>query len=76
MLEIYFRSRNGKFILRIEDTDQTRLVPGAAEKLEDVLEWMGLTPDESPLRGGPLGPYVQSQRLQMYTEAGTVHSHQ
>ena len=57
--------------MRIEDTDQTRLVPGAAEKLEDVLEWMGLAPDESPLKGGPLGPYVQSQRLQMYTEAGT-----
>jgi glutamyl-tRNA synthetase len=70
MIKIYFRSRNGKFILRVEDTDQTRLVPGAAEKLEEVLEWMGLAPDESPLKGGPFGPYVQSHRLRMYTEAG------
>ena len=70
-LQKHFRSTNGKFILRIEDTDQTRLVPGSAEKLENILDWMGLTPDESPLKGGPCGPYVQSQRLKMYSEAGS-----
>lgn len=59
----------GRFILRIEDTDQTRLVPGAAEKLERILEWTGLVPDESPLKGGDFGPYVQSQRLHLYSEA-------
>ncbi len=66
-----FRSKNGKFILRIEDTDQTRLVPGAAESLEKMLDWMGIVPDESPVKGGPLGPYVQSQRLHMYSQAGS-----
>lgn len=56
----------GKFILRIEDTDQTRLVPGAAEQLEDLLKWAGITPDESPNQGGPYGPYKQSERLDIY----------
>ena len=78
----YFRSQKGKFILRIEDTDQARLVPGSAEKLEAILGWMGLSPDESPLKGGPCGPYVQSQRLHLYEEAGgrvisnIIHSNQ
>ena len=56
----------GKFILRIEDTDQSRLVPGAAEQLEDLLEWAGIAPDESPNKGGPYGPYKQSERLNTY----------
>ena len=64
------RSQKGKFILRIEDTDQARVVPGSAEKLEAILDWMGLSPDESPLKGGPCGPYVQSLRLHLYKEAG------
>ena len=45
---MFAKSHKGKFILRIEDTDQKRLVPGAAEQLERDLQWMGLTPDESP----------------------------
>ena len=59
---------NGKFILRIEDTDQTRIVPGATEHLLSILEWAGVVPDESPLHGGNYGPYVQSQRLSYYNK--------
>ena len=59
----------GKFILRIEDTDQARIVPGAASQLESMLQWAGIAPDESPIKGGPCGPYVQSERLMLYREA-------
>ena len=45
---LFAKANNGKFILRIEDTDQKRLVPGAAVQLETDLDWMGLSPDESP----------------------------
>jgi len=65
---LFAKKNGGKFILRIEDTDQTRLVPGAAENIEKVLEWAGLIPDESPLRGGDFGPYTQSQRLAIYKQ--------
>ena len=63
------RAKRGKFILRIEDTDQTRLVPGAASQLESMLEWAGIPPDESPKKGGPCGPYTQSERLPFYRDA-------
>ncbi|GAB5582984.1 probable glutamate--tRNA ligase [Prionailurus iriomotensis] len=66
---IFAKKHQGSFILRLEDTDQTRLVPGAAENIEDMLEWAGIPPDESPRRGGPAGPYQQSQRLELYTRA-------
>ncbi|XP_058892991.1 nondiscriminating glutamyl-tRNA synthetase EARS2, mitochondrial isoform X2 [Kogia breviceps] len=66
---IFAKKHRGSFILRLEDTDQTRLVPGAAENIEDMLEWAGIPPDESPRRGGPAGPYLQSQRLALYTQA-------
>lgn len=59
----------GKFILRIEDTDQKRLVPGSANNLESLLEWAGMVPDESPQKGGPYGPYTQSERLSFYKDA-------
>ncbi|KAH7308096.1 hypothetical protein B0I35DRAFT_442864 [Stachybotrys elegans] len=59
-------TNDGAFILRIEDTDQTRLVPGAEEGLMKDLEWAGLTWDEGPDRGGPYGPYRQSERLDIY----------
>jgi len=65
---IYARQGLGDFILRIEDTDQKRVVPGAAEEIEKVLTWAGLSPDESPTLGGPYGPYVQSQRLTLYRD--------
>ncbi|XP_069024479.1 nondiscriminating glutamyl-tRNA synthetase EARS2, mitochondrial [Embiotoca jacksoni] len=63
---IFAKKYGGVFILRLEDTDQSRLVPGAADSIEDMLEWAGVPPDESPRRGGPVGPYLQSQRLDLY----------
>ncbi|XP_014219827.1 probable glutamate--tRNA ligase, mitochondrial [Copidosoma floridanum] len=65
---LFARSKNGCFILRIEDTDQTRVVPGAMEQLHSDLMWAGIIPDEDPIRGGPVGPYVQSKRLDLYKE--------
>lgn len=65
---IFAKKFGGSFILRLEDTDQSRLVPGAAESIEDMLEWAGIPPDESPRRGGSSGPYLQSQRLNLYRE--------
>jgi glutamyl-tRNA synthetase len=62
-----FAHRNGgKFILRIEDTDQSRFVPGAEQYIYDCLDWCGLTPDESPRHGGAYGPYRQSERKAIY----------
>ena len=60
--------RAGAFLLRIEDTDQKRLVPGATEGILDILAWFGLTWDEGPDKGGPHAPYVQSERLGIYRE--------
>jgi glutamyl-tRNA synthetase len=62
------RQSGGQFILRIEDTDQAREVPGAVEHIMETLEWLGLTWDEGPKVGGPQEPYVQSQRLDIYRE--------
>ncbi|XP_071976298.1 nondiscriminating glutamyl-tRNA synthetase EARS2, mitochondrial [Engystomops pustulosus] len=66
---LFAKKHGGAFILRLEDTDRSRLVPGAAAAIEDMLEWAGIPPDESPRRGGPYGPYEQSQRLNLYHEA-------
>ncbi|KAJ8941090.1 hypothetical protein NQ314_010495 [Rhamnusium bicolor] len=63
---LFARKYNGKFILRIEDTDQSRVVAGATEQLQDDLKWSGIEIDESPWQGGNFGPYLQSQRLQIY----------
>lgn len=63
---IIAKSLGGKLILRIEDTDQNRLVQGAVENLIEVLEWAGISFDESPKIGGAYGPYVQSERLAIY----------
>ncbi|XP_061536181.1 probable glutamate--tRNA ligase, mitochondrial [Phycodurus eques] len=68
---IFAKKYGGSFILRLEDTDQSRLVPGAAEAIEDMLEWAGIPPDESPGRGGPLGPYLQSKRLDLYRQTAS-----
>src|SRR5947209_13200929 len=65
----YFLARHdpeGKLILRIEDTDQERLVPGAIDSIYDGLHWMGIDWDEGPREGGPSAPYVQSERLPLY----------
>ena len=60
------KSQGGKFILRIEDTDQERLVDGAVEVIYRTLDMVGLKHDEGPDVGGEYGPYVQSQRKDMY----------
>jgi glutamyl-tRNA synthetase len=62
------RRLGGKFVLRIEDTDQTRNIEAADAKLMEDLRWLGLQWDEGPEVGGPFGPYYQSQRRQLYQE--------
>jgi glutamyl-tRNA synthetase len=63
---LFARHEGGKFVLRIEDTDQTRLVPGAVDRILASLRWLGLDWDEGPEVGGPHGPYFQSERLEIY----------
>ena len=63
---LFAKQHNGDFILRIEDTDQSRFVSGAEQYIVNCLEWCGLTPDESPMHGGGYGPYRQSERKAMY----------
>jgi glutamyl-tRNA synthetase len=60
------RQGGGVFILRIEDTDRARLIPGAVEEIIAALDWLGLPPDEGPEAGGSYGPYVESERLDEY----------
>ncbi len=62
----YARKNRGRFIVRIEDTDRTRYVPGAENRILDTLRDYGLEPDEDPLKGGPFAPYRQSERLDLY----------
>ncbi len=66
---LFARAQGGKLLLRVEDTDRTRLVEGAVENFLDVFDWLGIHFDESPKVGGPCAPYVQSERLAMYREA-------
>ena len=63
---LFARNRGGKFILRIEDTDQSRKVEGAEEYIAEALKWCGFEADESPQVGGDFGPYRQSERLSIY----------
>ena len=63
---LFAKHHNGKFLLRIEDTDQTRYVEGAEQYIIDSLKWLGLTPDEGVGFGGELGPYRQSERKEIY----------
>ena len=65
---IYARQRGGQFVLRIEDTDQTRFVATSEQMIFDSLRWLGLTWDEGPDVGGPYGPYRQSERTAIYRE--------
>jgi len=60
------RQTGGQFILRFEDTDQKRFVPGSEEEIARSLEWLGLAPDESPFHGGKYGPYRQTERREVY----------
>ena len=63
---LFAKKHNGTFIIRIEDTDQTRFVPGAQEYILDALSWCEIMPTEGPNIGGDYGPYVQSERKEMY----------
>ncbi len=62
------RQTGGVFVLRIEDTDQKRYVEGAEAYIMEALDWCGITPDESPRKGGNYGPYRQSERREIYAE--------
>ena len=65
---LYARQRNGKFVLRIEDTDRARFVATSEQEIFHSLRWLGLTWDEGPDVGGPFGPYRQSERTEIYRE--------
>ena len=65
---LFAKKRGGDFIVRIEDTDQTRFVPGAEQYIFDCLAWCGIEPDESPVHGGSYGPYRQSERKAIYRQ--------
>ena len=63
---LFAKKNGGKFILRIEDTDQERFVEGATEVIYDTLRGCGMDWDEGPDVGGDYGPYIQSQRKELY----------
>ena len=66
---LFAKHHAGAFVLRIEDTDRSRHIPEAEERICEDLEWAGLIPDEAPHRPGPFGPYRQSERLDIYHAA-------
>ncbi len=63
---LFARKRGGSFLIRVEDTDQSRRTEGAVEAMLDSLRWVGIDWDEGPDVGGPLAPYTQSERLDLY----------
>ncbi len=63
---LFARQTGGEMLLRIEDTDQTRFVPGAESYILEALKWLGIEIDEGPQTGGPHAPYRQSERKSMY----------
>ena len=63
---LFARSKGGKFVLRIEDTDRTRYSKEYEENLYDTLDWLGIEWDEGGVKGGPCAPYTQSQRFDLY----------
>jgi len=65
---LFAKKHNGTMILRLEDTDQTRFVPGAEEYIKKSLEWVGIEIQEGPDQGGPHAPYRQSERKPMYRQ--------
>src|SRR5512141_2836778 len=62
----FARQQGGKFVLRIEDTDRSRYVEHSEARIYETLRWLGLEWDEGPDKGGPYGPYRQSERLPKY----------
>ncbi len=65
---LFAKKHGGKFLLRIEDTDQTRFVPGAEDYIIEALNWLGLNYDEGVQIGGPYAPYRQSERKDSYRQ--------
>ena len=65
---LFAKKHQGDFIVRVEDTDQTRWVDGAEKYIFDCLDWCGLVPDESVIHGGPYTPYRQSERKPIYRQ--------
>ena len=65
---LFARKTGGTFLLRVEDTDQTRFVPGAEQYILDSLAWLGISPDEGVGVGGPHAPYRQSERKDLYKQ--------
>lgn len=65
---LFAKKHQGRFIVRIEDTDQARFIPGTEEYIFNTLQWLGIEADEDPLQGGPFGPYRQSERKEQYKE--------
>jgi len=63
---LFAKKHNGTFIIRIEDTDQTRFVSGAQDYIMDAMKWCGIMPTEGPGLGGDFGPYIQSERKALY----------
>src|SRR5438270_13720450 len=63
------KQRGGQFVLRIEDTDRGRYVANSEQQIFDTLHWLGVDWDEGPDKGGPHGPYRQSERLTKYRAA-------
>jgi len=62
----FAKSQSGKFILRVEDTDRERYTDESLQDLYDTLDWLGIKWDEGPVVGGPYGPYIQSERFELY----------
>jgi glutamyl-tRNA synthetase len=65
---LFAKKHNGDFLLRIEDTDQSRFVEGAEQYIIDALNWCGIPYDEGPGKKGDYGPYRQSERAHLYKE--------
>lgn len=68
---VFARKNKGKFILRLEDTDRERYVTESVGQIYETLRWLGLNYDEGPDIGGPFGPYIQSERLDIYKKYTT-----
>ena len=68
---LWAKHNHGTYVLRVEDTDRTRLVDGALEQILRTHEALGITPDEGPTQGGDYGPYLQSERLDIYRQHAT-----
>ena len=66
---LFAKANGGEFLLRIEDTDQTRFVKGAEDYIEEALSWCGIKIDEGVKEGGDSGPYKQSHRSELYASA-------